>query len=73
MSTVGALLLGLVLAFPLTWALQGLYSFFGGAKLDPSAISATDMRLIIIIILLTLNLFRAGPRTARPPAPRQGK
>jgi hypothetical protein len=62
-STVIGLVVGLILAFPLTWAMQGIYGALGGPARDPSAVSATDMRLIIVIVLLALNLFRDGRRS----------
>lgn len=70
MSTLGGLLLGLILAFPVTWALQGVYSVVGGERMDPTAVNATDMRLIIVIVLLAMNLFREGRRPPSPPSRR---
>lgn len=70
MSTIAAIVIGLVLAFPFTWALQGVYLWLAGSQLDASAASATDMRLIIVIVLLCVSLFRARRPTLGPPPSR---
>jgi len=67
MAAVGSLILGLILAFPFTWAVWGIYcGLFQGGDIDESAVSQTDVRIVIILVLLTMNLFRDRRQPMRP-------